>query len=179
MLRLFSALVAASSVFLAFSSAADPTADELRKKPITTDTSEVGKLLNKWYKEGTAPGNVGDFYDNRDREHSPLDMRVWPQLRKVAYTKADLKLRRDWALQPRTLPHITFGNSSTSAPPELSGSNPRTYYCSPKGLEILARHCKGNNLYVYPEHRDHDPGPWYRWRSGEKGKSSDFTHGQI
>src|SRR5262249_25434394 len=47
---------------------------------------------------------------------------------------------------------------STSAPPQMSGSNPRTYYCARDGLEILQSHYLKSNLYIYPEHRDHDPG---------------------
>src|SRR4051794_9224172 len=151
MIRLLSALALAGSALLAF-------ADDLKKKPITADTSEVGKLLTRWWKEGTAAGNAGDWYDNRDGEHSPLDLRPYPQLRKVAYTPEDAGARRHWALQPRVLPHVVFGNSSTSAPPQLTGSNPRTYYCSPAGLKLLEGHYLGNNLYIYPEHRDHDPG---------------------
>jgi hypothetical protein len=152
---LFSLVLLLRGIAFADSSLTD---DDLRKKPITTDTGEIGKLLKKWHADGTAAGNVGDWYDNRDGEHSPLDLRPWPQLRKVIYTEADLKARRNWALQPRTLPHVVFGNSSTSAPPQFSGSNPRTYYCAPQGLQILQSHFTHNNVYIYPEHRDHDPG---------------------
>src|SRR3954447_20861544 len=123
--------------------------EELKKKPITTDNGEIGKLLKKWHAEGTAGGNAGDWYDNRDGEHSPLDLRPWPQLQKVHYSDADFKARRNWALQPRTLPHVVFGNSSTSAPPQLTGSNPRSYYCNPQGLKILESHYLHNNLYIY------------------------------
>ncbi len=158
MVRMLSAGIVVGCVLLTCACAAEPSDAELRKKPITTDAGEVGKLLQKWWKEGTAAGNVGDWYDNRDGEHSPLDLRPWPQLRKVQYSPADIKARRHWALQPRTLPHVVFGNSSTSAPPTLSGSNPRTYYCSAMGLGILQRHYLEHNLYIYPEHRDHDPG---------------------
>ena len=55
-------------------------------------------------------------------------------------------------------PHVTFGNSSTSAPPQLGGSNPRSYYVFPFGLSFLYNQYTRNNLYIYPEHRDHDPG---------------------
>src|SRR5262245_9942165 len=132
--------------------------DALRKKPITTEGGELGKLLTAWWKEGSAAGNIGDWYDNRDGGHSELNLSPYPQVRKVIYLEEDVKARRHWALQPRTLPHVVFGNSSTSAPPHMSGSNVRTYYCSIKGLRILERHYVGNNLYIYPEHRDHDPG---------------------
>jgi hypothetical protein len=134
------------------------TDEELRKKQITTEGGELGKLLTAWWKEGSAAGNVGDWYDNRDGGHSELNLAPYPQLRKVVYLEEDVKARRHWALQPRTLPHVVFGNSSTSAPPHMSGSNVRTYYCSGKGLRILESHYAGNNLYIYPEHRDHDPG---------------------
>ena len=138
--------------------AAEPSDDELKKKPITADRGEVGKLLKKWWEEGTAAGNVGDWYDNRDGDHSPLDLHPWPQLRKVAYTPEDVKGYRHWALMTRVRDAVTFGNSSTSAPPEMGGSNPRTAYVFQQALAILEKQYLGNNLYIYPEHRDHDPG---------------------
>src|SRR6516225_466331 len=131
---------------------------DLAAKPITTASGKVGDLLRQWWKEGTAAGNVGDFYDNRDREHSPLNMTVYPQLQKITYSAEDLKFRRDWAAQGSVLPKVVFGNSSTSAPFLLGGSNPRHYYSSPRGLDILYQHYTHNNVYIYPEHRDHDPG---------------------
>lgn len=158
MVRILGVVVVAAAVGLAVARADRPADDELRKQPITTDRGEVGRLLTAWAKEGTAAGNVGDWYDNRDGEHSPLDLRPYPQLQKVKYSDEDIKHRRHWALQPRVLPHVVFGNSSTSAPPHLTGSNPRTLYCARDGLPLLHRQYRGNNLYIYPEHRDHDPG---------------------
>lgn len=66
-------LILTSAAVLAFARAAEPTDDELRNKPITTDRGEVGKLLLQWHKEGAA-GNVGDWYDIRDDEYSPLNL---------------------------------------------------------------------------------------------------------
>ena len=156
MIRRWCVLILSISAVFAF--ADEPTDADLREKPITTANDAVGKLLRDWYKGGTAAGNVGDWYDNRDGEHSPLDLSPYPQLRKVAYSADDFKMRRNWALQPNVLPHVVFGNSSTSAPPNLSGSNPRSYYSSPQGIALLQTHYAKNNLYIYPEHRDHDPG---------------------
>ncbi|MCE9530532.1 MAG: hypothetical protein K8T89_05285 [Planctomycetes bacterium] len=143
--------------------AAEPTAEEaklaeLRKKPITMTKGELGDLLTKWWKEGTAAGNVGDFYDNRDGAHSDLNTQPYPQLQRIVYTEDDIKTRRNWALTLFTRPHVTFGNSSTSAPPTAGGSNPRHAYSSSRGLSMLSQQYKGNNVYMYPEHRDHDPG---------------------
>ena len=77
---------------------------------------EVGKLLKYWWATKTAAGNVGDFYDNRDRGHSGLNMGKFPQLDRVEYPKAVLDRRGDWGLQLFFLfNHVTFGNSSTSS----------------------------------------------------------------
>lgn len=130
----------------------------IRPRTITTDKGAIGKLLQAWYKEGTAAGNTGDFYDNRDGDHSPLRLGPWPQLDQVHYTPADLKSRRNWAAQRVLLPHVTFGNSSTSAQVTRGGSNIRMYYTNPRGMDFLSKQYRGNNLYIYPEHRDHDPG---------------------
>lgn len=142
---------------------ADPVADdaqraELRRKPITTAKGELGDLLRKWWQDGTAAGNIGDFYDNRDRGHSDLNTGPYPQLQRIVYSDDDRQARRDWALTVGTRPHVTFGNSSTSAPPTLGGSNPRHAYCFPQALRLLDRQYRGNNVYIHPEHRDHDPG---------------------
>jgi hypothetical protein len=136
----------------------EPDLDKLKQKPITTDTGKVGTLLKQWWKDGTAAGNAGDFYDNRDGEHSPLDMGRYPQLSAIKYTPEDIKLKKHWAAARIVLPHVTFGNSSTSAPAHLGGSNPRSLYVSPFGLSLLSNHYTKNNIYIYPEHRDHDPG---------------------
>src|SRR5213593_4827759 len=139
MVRLLGVLVLTSLALLVSARTAEPSDDELRKKPITADNGEIGKLLKKWGGEGTAAGNAGDWYDNRDGEHSPLDLRPWPQLQKIKYTDDDVKTRRNWAFMPRVRDHVTFGNSSTSGPPEYNGSNPRTAYCARQGLQILEK----------------------------------------
>ncbi len=127
-------------------------------QPITTAKFPVGDLLRKWWAEGTAAGNVDDIYDNRDRTHSELDRKPFPQLTKLTYTKEQLDIRFDWAAQRVIIPRIVFGNSSTSAPILQGGSNVRMYYTHPRGLEFLYQEYTHNNLYIYPEHQDHDPG---------------------
>ncbi|MCC6508941.1 MAG: hypothetical protein IT423_07530 [Pirellulaceae bacterium] len=54
---------------------------------------------------------------------------------------------------------IVLGNSSTA----LTGSAfwrsmPRLILNSQGGAELLTQHYMNNHIYVYPEHRDHDPG---------------------
>ena len=133
-------------------------ADGPAAKPITTSKGQLGDLLRKWFSDGTAAGNEGDWYDNRDRGHSGLNLAPYPQLRKVEYTEEDLQQRRDWALQRRVLPLVVFGNSSTSAGVTSGGSNPRVAYSQPMGLMMLYAQYTHNNLYIYPEHQDCGPG---------------------
>jgi hypothetical protein len=130
----------------------------LEKQPITTDGSPTGDLLKKWWKEGTAAGNVGDYYDNRDGNHSPHDLKRFPQLTAIQYSAEEIKQGKNWANARVILPHVTFGNSSTASAAHAGGSNPRHYYVVPAGLAFLYNQYTKNNLYIYPEHRDHHPG---------------------
>lgn len=130
----------------------------VRERSICSAPGAVGDLLRKWHAEGTAAGNTGDFYDNRDRDHSPLHLAPYPQLDVVTYTDQERQQRIDWALQIFLMPHVTFGNSSTSAPVLFGGSNVRTYYTHPRGMEFLYQQYRANNLYMYPGHHDHHPG---------------------
>jgi hypothetical protein len=130
----------------------------LSGKPIAINGGEIGKMLRKWFSEGTAAGNIGDFYDNRDGGHSNLNMNPYPQLQRIEYTEEQIKARQHWGVPGKILPFVVFGNSSTSAPPDQGGSNPRSYYVNPDGLKFLFTQYIRNNLYIYPEHRDHDSG---------------------
>ena len=98
--------------------------DELRRKPITTAPGKVGDLLRQWWQEGTAAGNAGDWYDNRDDGHSHLDTAPFPQLparRLHGRGQAGPPALGPRRARPR---RVTFGNSSTSAPPELDRQQP-------------------------------------------------------
>jgi hypothetical protein len=156
-LWLMAALVMGAAAGAAETPAAKKTA-EAGEKPIATAGGRLGDLLRKWYAEGTAAGNKGDRYDNRDRGHSGLDLGAHPQLSKVDYTDLDRKAGRDWAAQGAVLGGVVFGNSSTSGGVYQGGSNPRHLYSGPGGLAILAKQYAYNNIYIYPEHNDYDPG---------------------
>lgn len=129
--------------------------EELRLRPVTTVEGEIGDLLRKWYADGTAAGNVGDYYDNRDRRHSPLKMEKFPQVEKIQYSKADRDKRKDYGAQRVILPYVVFGNSSTSSSVHNGGSNVRTYYANTRGMNFLNRQYTRNNIYIYPAHRDY------------------------
>jgi len=132
---------------------------DVRNQPIAPSGSEIGDLLRKWYAAGTAAGNIGDYYDNRDGGHSQLGLSRHPQLQQIVYTEAQIKSREHWGGQRRVLtPDIVFGNSSTSNQVMSGGSITRSIYLNTQFINLLFNQYTSNNLYVYPEHRDYDPG---------------------
>src|SRR5262249_50982720 len=87
---------------------ADPPLDlqKLRQMLVAAASGKVGELLRQWWKEGTAAGNAGDYYDNRDGDHSPLNLAPYPQLSAIKYSPEDVQLRKHWAAQRILLPHV-------------------------------------------------------------------------
>jgi len=174
-IRRIAALCIAAAMFLAGLAAAAPAAgggagnaaaaQAVASAParkaglVTTDPGEVGRLLRLWYGQGTAAGIVGDCYDNRDRGHSMLPMSRFPQLELIEYPEQAKAARLDWGLQYRMMfNRVTVGNSSTASAPTESGSNPRRAMTAGPLPGLLYRQYVNSNLYVYPEHRDYDPG---------------------
>ncbi len=128
--------------------------------PIVKNFGEAGKLLLQWSKEGTAAGNVGDFYDNHDSDHSNMKYAAFPQLTRIEFSEAVKKRGLHHGLQQHVFYNqVTIGNSSTALVrgPQwrCQGRNAITRN---KGANILAAHYLRNHLYFYPEHRDHDAG---------------------
>jgi hypothetical protein len=126
--------------------------------PRTYAQATLPQLLRQWQSEGTAAGNDGDYYDNRDRGHSELKLTPYPGMLKIPYSEQDRKINRDWGAQFQLIPRVVFGNSSTASPATATGSNSRIYYTNHGGIEFLYQQYTHSNLYIYPEHRDHDPG---------------------
>jgi len=133
--------------------AADP-----KRKPTAATRAKIGHLLRKWRAEGTAAGNAGDYYDNRDRGHSRFGIARYPQLQKVKYTPQERARRADWGGQRVILPYVVFGNSSTASHVTSGGCQTRRYYSNSRGVAFLFTQYVRNNLYVYPEHLDHGVG---------------------
>jgi YD repeat-containing protein len=106
------------------------------------------------------------LYDNHDAGHSKLDVDAFPQLARIEFDETAKRLGLHIGLQCRFLYNcVTFGNSSmanTSGP--YWRSLPRTAYAEPRLIQALYAQYNSNQLYVYPEHRDYDPG-----RNGKDG----------
>lgn len=131
-----------------------PAANEV----VTTRTDRVGQLLNQWFAEGTAAGLRGVFYENRDGQHSPLQMTLYPQLQARLPTAEETAAQRDKGPAFVVRQEPTIGNCSMSAPATSGGSLPRFYAMDSKSYPFLMGQYLGNNLFVYPEHQDYDIG---------------------
>ena len=140
--------------------------EALRHYPVTEMKDGVGDLLRQWFAEGTAAGNVGDFYDNRDEDHSTLERPLFPQLVFIEYRGEAASLGLNYWLAERiTHEGIVLGNASlarTTGP--LWRSIARTAYHQPESMKRLYTEYSTNKLYVYPAHQDHSPG-----RNGKLG----------
>jgi len=147
-------------------------AESTGDKPIAQGFGKAGELLRAWQEEGSAAGNGGDLYDNHDTDHSNMNYAAFPQLARVEFDEEARKRRLGHGLQLSFFYNaVTLGNSSTAL---TSGpiwrSQGRYALTLPGGPELLYRQYVGNHLYVYPEHRDHDPG-----HNGADGKG----HGDV
>jgi hypothetical protein len=127
--------------------------------PVIVGRDEVGKRLSQWFSEGTAAGHFGDLYDNYDRNHSDLKISRFPQLNRIEY-RPETSGEVGYGLQHRLLHGgVVLGNSSTaSTGPPYWRSNPRQAYLNPGSMTALVLQYFHNHLYIYPEHRDYDPG---------------------
>ncbi len=117
--------------------------------------------LRSWYDAGTAAGHHGDLYDNFDKDHSQLNCYQFPQLTRLEYDGEARARNLTSGLQNRFVHHgaVVFGNSSTAeVATAFWRSQPRNAYTRPGGAALLHAQYNSNQLYFYPEHRDHDPG---------------------
>ena len=135
--------------------------------PVVSGFGAVGRLLRRFHAEGTAAGNHGDLYDNHDSDHSNMKYAMFPQLTRIEFAEAPKSRNLHHGLQTRYLYNgVTLGNSSTAI---ASGffwrSQARLALSDPRTATLLFLQYRGNHLYVYPEHRDHDPG-----HNGRDGK---------
>jgi hypothetical protein len=125
-----------------------------------TGHGAAGDLVRQWQKEGTACGLFGVLYDNLDRDHSNLPLGEFPQLTGVEYSEAAKKSGIDVGLQRRVMfAQPTFGNSSTALTQGPFWRS-QTRIGQVDGQATLRQYQQyvGNHLYLYPEHRDYDPG---------------------
>lgn len=136
--------------------------EALKKQPVVNGHEKVGELLRQWYKEGTAAGLVGDYYDNHDHDHSNMAYKDFPQLSRIEYGRAAKQRKLTNGLQRFMMFNgATIGNSSVA---NVSGpfwrSMPRFYMIDALSAQQVYNQYLGSHIYFYPEHKDYDPKPY-------------------
>lgn len=135
-----------------------PLAGATAADPITARTDEVGRLLNEWAAARSAAGLAAITYENRDDKHSMLPLRLWPGLQTHVFSKEDEAAGRAKGPAGLIRKQPVIGNCSMAAPADRGGSLARFYFMKPEGNRFLAAQYLANQLFIYPEHQDHDPG---------------------
>ena len=134
-----------------------PAPGKLEQQIIGTSAADL--LVNTWISEGQAAGHVGDLYDNRDRDHSNLNRRKFPQLAFVEYAPEVSRAGADWGMRiGQAFDRPTFGNSSTAqVNSPFWRSNPRMVLYDDLLTKLAYNEFVNNQMYCYPEHNDFDP----------------------
>ncbi len=140
-------------------------AGDIPGKPIVIRQGAAGDLVRKWFEEGTAAGNWGDLYDNRDADHSNMHFADFRTLSRIEYSDIAKQQNLHYGLQLLfQFNRPTIGNSSTALTGKVIWrSQPRLAITQPGGIQQQALQYFSNHIYMYPEHTDHDP-------SGSDGK---------
>lgn len=129
----------------------------------TTSNSEVrlpgpaGEAIRAWQAEGTAAGNAGDLYDNRDANHSALKLSLFPEMRPIIYSEEAKQARVDSGLSRFTFNGVAvLGNASTAT---RNGpfwrSNARQAYVDGRSVLFFSLQYLRNQHYVFPQHHDY------------------------
>ncbi len=149
--------------------------------PILADNAKTpgADVLRRLIAQGAAAGLAGVIYENRDRGHSRLDARLFPQVTPVRYTGTLHEGRADYGMAgPVLFRAPVIGNSSTAV---KHGNMPRSLtrlaMTTPGAPERAFQGYAANHLYIYPEHRDHDRVDLYpaNWPYTVQSQGSSYT----
>ncbi len=128
------------------------------QEPVTNRTDVVGQTLNHWVAEHSAAGFQALRYENRDGGHSPLPTDTYHGLVYLHPTEDDKKTGRDKGPAFMIRQEAMIGNCSMAGTADAIGSLGRACLADKQGQAFLFSQYLHNNLMVYPEHQDHDPG---------------------
>lgn len=130
-------------------------------REITTLGGRAGELLKKWHLEGTAAGNWGDLYDNRDGDHSDISRALFPQMTWIEYSSNARDAKLNWGLASTVIQQgVVIGNASVA---QTAGpfwrSMPRMAHANQRSVDFLYWQYTHNKVYVYPCHVDYPRNP--------------------
>lgn len=150
---------------------------------------DIGKdppaeLLNSWFRGGRAAGNIGDLYDNRDRNHSALSRKLLPQVAWLEYGPKAKATGLDFGLNSILFYNApTYGNSSVGVQGLYSIA--RFAMSNPRDVSVMYLQYRANQIYIYPSVRDHAPFgydafpaniPYILVSRGKSGSDKPFMH---
>jgi hypothetical protein len=114
------------------------------------------KELQQWLSEGTASGNFGDLYLNRDNGHSALTYTNFPGLTPLVYGAEAKAKQVNIGLPNGSFGYPVIGNASiaiTAGP--FWRSMPRAIQTDPFQAAITLQWMLSNQCWLYPAHRDY------------------------
>lgn len=161
-----------------------------KTKPVSRHKSEVMTRLTQMVRRGQAAGNLGDVYDNRDSRHSKPTGLDNAQVTVAQYSEAAIEKSLHYGLNEALIfDAVTFGNSSTALTGKNWRSQARHAMTTQLGPIRAWQLYDNNHIYVFPEHRDHDPlaeggvgdafpanTPWMLISKGSSGSDRRFLH---
>jgi hypothetical protein len=114
------------------------------------DLRPIAARVNGWYRQGTAAGNIGDYYHNHDHLHSYLRLGKFPHVTPIDATDAARSLVGAGLQHRKLFTRRVIGNASMVAD---GVSLPEYAYRRPRHVHALHRQYRNNHLYLYPSHR--------------------------
>ena len=117
------------------------------------------EVLAAWLADGTAAGNGGDLYINRDRDHSRVRIESFPLLSELRFEAAAKRKGVDKAIPNTLYPGAAVvGNASLAmVTTNDSCSLVRGAMQDPAAMLALQQCYLDNQFWVFPAHHDFDP----------------------
>ncbi|MEX0340636.1 MAG: hypothetical protein AB3N11_16545 [Arenibacterium sp.] len=159
-----------------------------REPAVTNSNLDGASLLQSLVARGQSQGFEGILYENRDRDHSTIPQKLFPNLTFLRYDPVMRQRSADYGVALRILINRPLiGNSSTAYTAGYRArSQSRLAMTATNGANAAFLQFAANSLYIYPEHRDHDaqdmyPANWlYTLNSqGSSGSDRQFIQAML
>ncbi len=130
----------------------------LRENLIDSSNDKVGQRIQAWYEEGSAAGNVGDCYENRDGGHSKLPLHRFQQFANITYDSSLKKQKANFGVKVNIAndrPSIINASLAMMEKP-ASRSMARLILHNAEFSSQLYSFYRLSDFIFYPEHKDYD-----------------------
>lgn len=117
------------------------------------------EIVAAWLADGTASGNAGDLYINRDGDHSRVDLKDFPLLSELRFDGEARKKGVNRAIPNTLYPGAAVVGNASLAIVSTNGSCSLVRMAMQDAHSALSLHqCYLNNqFWVFPAHKDFDP----------------------